>query len=587
MEDSYLQAEALGGETIEYVKVQNATFREKFGEKSREIRDEVAGYYSSKRILSVKVTEKGIMQSYLKGSTYSLDLNGKTLYSTDKIIFWFDADDSGERYAVFETGGSDTGTLTVFNGGETIERTDGTFEGILFTPRSYYLVKTFAEEKPVDGGEPNSHRVILDGKIVFGTGLGPEDFITISGSMGQAFIEVGNWSKTRVYRGPIDEPEHWKLEREAEFPIAALGVRDGKSWYLDQKSNGRLLCDGEVIVEPEKTVESALLLDQGILAIHLEDARAVPVLYDFDGNRLERFDFQVPMGVNSLDSMGETAVLSAESFGIRSSLYRLDGNELTEVEEIRLIDVSVEDRWADSSGTGVHYFEVKKKGDSPAGAIVYGYGGFNIPVEPRFFPLFAYLLNHGVAVVVCNLRGGSEYGEEWHLSGIREKKQNVFDDFRAIVSDIRKEGLRVVTYGVSNGGLLAGVSLTQFPELLCGVVIGNPVLDMMRYHRLSVGRYWVPEFGDPDNPTDRGFLLKYSPYHNLSHTDYPDTLIYSRLKDDRVHPAHAIKFHMRMSENSGNSYLRINTEGGHIGITADQMVEEISDIGSFVMSCLS
>ncbi len=127
--------------------------------------------------------------------------------------------------------------------------------------------------------------------------------------------------------------------------------------------------------------------------------------------------------------------------------------------------------------------------------------------------------------------------------------------------------------------------MTQTPDLLSKAVIGNPVLDMLRFHRMSVGKYWTTEYGDPDRKEDAEYLGKYSPYHNIrTGSKYPPTLIYTRLRDDRVHPAHAIKFHMALSKESPSAYLRVNTTGGHIGLTSDDMVRELSDICAFILS---
>ena len=316
------------------------------------------------------------------------------------------------------------------------------------------------------------------------------------------------------------------------------------------------------------------------------DAKAVPVLYDYEGRRLKTFHMEKPMGLKDLDSDCKRAVLAMESFGIPYSQFVLKGDELANTEELEIVPVNVSDRFADSSGTKAHYFMVKPDGDGSDGMLAYGYGGFNIPVVPTYYPIFAYLLSRGVGLAVANLRGGNEYGEDWHRDGMLLKKQNVFNDFQSVIKELRQGGSRVVAFGVSNGGLLVGATLTQAPEILDGAVIGNPVLDMMRFHKMSVGKFWVPEFGNPEIPGDAEYLARYSPYHNIADRKYPDTLIYTRLNDDRVHPAHAIKFHIKLKEKLPGANLRASQGGGHIGLTAEESVSEISDICAFVLKCL-
>jgi len=164
----------------------------------------------------------------------------------------------------------------------------------------------------------------------------------------------------------------------------------------------------------------------------------------------------------------------------------------------------------------------------------------------------------------------------------------VFDDFMAAIEYFRKKRARVVATGRSNGGLLVGAVLTQRPELLDGALIGYPVLDMLRFHKLYIGRAWVPEYGDPDNPKDAEFLRKYSPYHNISkEKKYPPTLVYTGLHDDRVHPAHALKFVARLKEVGAPVYLRVETVSGHAGASPEIRLKEYSDTLAFVYKVLN
>lgn len=586
MDDPYIEMENLDGKVLEYVKRSNEEFRSRFGNPPKDLKEEIRKYHGSKKVLSVKVTEKGILSSYIEDGRYVLALEGEILYSTENVIFWIDSDNTGRKIAVFDTPGSDRGTLTVMEDGRTKEKMDGSYNGIVFFGESYYTIRTFLDEPPEEGAEVNSHRVLLGDRVVFGSGLGPGDFISLSESNGTAFAVVGDWLKSRVYSGPVDQPEKWELVKECDFPVVPLGVKDGKSYFFEENDMGRVTSGDQVIFESNIPLESAVLVEEGILAVGLQDAKVLPILYDFHGNRLKDFPLSIPMGLRDIDSDGKVAVLALESFGVKYALFRYGVKKLELVSENSLLVLDVAEHFVESNGAKIHFFRISGPEPETGKAVVYGYGGFNIPVTPMFFPLFAYLLNHGVTVVVTNLRGGSEYGREWHQSGIREKKMNVFDDFRSVIKSLKDQGIETVAYGVSNGGLLVGEAVTHFPELLKGAVIGNPVLDMMRFHRMSVGRFWVSEYGDPDVPGDAEFLIRYSPYHNIRDIDYPKTMIYTRFKDDRVHPAHAIKFHRAMRDKSGEAYLRVNTTGGHIGISPEEMVSEISDICIFILSAL-
>jgi prolyl oligopeptidase len=170
---------------------------------------------------------------------------------------------------------------------------------------------------------------------------------------------------------------------------------------------------------------------------------------------------------------------------------------------------------------------------------------------------------------------------------MREKKPNVFDDYLAILAELKRKGMDVVGLGGSNGGLLMGATMNARPDLFSGVLIGYPVLDMMAYHRLLLGKAWVPEYGDPDNPRDRKFLMKYSPYHNiLSGRKYPPVFIYTGLKDDRVHPSHAFKFHAKLKETGANVALRVETKSGHSGTTPETRIRETADKLAFAYQSL-
>lgn len=225
-----------------------------------------------------------------------------------------------------------------------------------------------------------------------------------------------------------------------------------------------------------------------------------------------------------------------------------------------------------SDGTKIPYTVTARRDvleAGPAPTIQYGYGGFEIPVLPNYSGTLGKMwLERGGVYVSTNIRGGGEYGPAWHQAGLKGRRQLIYDDFQAISEDLIERGItspdRLGIYGGSNGGLLMGVTMNQRPDLYGAVAIGVPLLDMLRYDRLLAGASWVGEYGDPDNPEERPFLERISPYHNLAEdADYPRPFIFTSTKDDRVHPGHARKFG-RLMEEYGHPFLYYeNIEGGH------------------------
>ncbi len=237
-------------------------------------------------------------------------------------------------------------------------------------------------------------------------------------------------------------------------------------------------------------------------------------------------------------------------------------------------DVRVEQRWAQSAdGTNVPYFiaarrDVLESGDAPV--MLFGYGGFHIPVLPRHRPIHGKLwIDHGGVYVIANIRGGGEFGAAWHEAALKQGRQNAFDDFYAVAESLVADGVtrpeRIGIWGASNGGLLTAVALTQRPELFGAVISEVPVIDMLRYTKLG-GRDWIDEYGDPEHPEEGSFLRSISPYHNVREdADYPPVLLVSSSMDDVVHAGHARKLVARLQEVGADVLYYEATEGGHAG----------------------
>ncbi len=249
-----------------------------------------------------------------------------------------------------------------------------------------------------------------------------------------------------------------------------------------------------------------------------------------------------------------------------------------------------------TDGTRIPYFVVHEKGLAPSGdhpTLLYGYGGFEISMEPAYNPVQgkSWIENGGV-YVVANIRGGGEFGPAWHRAGRKENRQRAYDDFIAVAEDLIARKItspeHLGIYGHSNGGLLVGAVLMQRPELFGAAVAAVPLLDMKRYNKLLAGASWMAEYGNPDLPEEWAYISKYSPYQNVREdAEYPRPLFVTTTRDDRVHPAHARKMAAKM-EGMGHPVLYFeNTEGGHGSrITHEQQAKTNAVVYTYLLSQL-
>jgi prolyl oligopeptidase len=244
-------------------------------------------------------------------------------------------------------------------------------------------------------------------------------------------------------------------------------------------------------------------------------------------------------------------------------------------------------------GTKVPMFIVHKKGLQLNGnnpTFLYAYGGFNISLTPSFSASRMLWLENGGIFAMPNLRGGGEYGEKWHKAGTRENKQNVFDDFIAAAEYLKKEKYtstnKLAIMGGSNGGLLVGATMTQRPDIAKVAIPAVGVLDMLRFHKFTIGWAWVGDYGSADTVSHFPYLYKYSPLHNIKEgVTYPSTMVTTADHDDRVVPAHSFKFISTLQEKGApvNPYLiRVDVKAGHgAGKSTAMQISEWADIWSF------
>jgi len=575
-------------------------------------------YWSFPYTLQVRTSRDGhfALQRYLRDfaiSKIDSDGNASKLVSSrdlgkDVVIQRFNVSDEGDKLAFsYSFAGSDEGFCRIASvkTGEVLDELKGQIDDVvMLSDGRYYYGNFYATGKTPDGIEAPAVRVFLrnDGEdeMVFGKGLPTSHFASLRKSQQspEALLTVSQgWTRSDVYAGRLEKPETWALlYGKGDFISWPIDYVNGRCFVasFDGEGMGRVLAiDGngkieEIIGEQSYPLQGAAIAKNRIVANYLVNASSIIRFFGLNGSEKGQIKPTPPGILGQLESNGAQCVFTYESFLIPYRIYLLDGEKLTILasKEIRG-DFAVEDLWVKSKdGTPIHVFRVGKRNSSLKKALVWGYGGFSIALTPSFHPDVMPFVEDGGAFIVTNLRGGNEFGEKWHREGMREKKQNVFDDFLAVLKYLRQNGSRTVGYGRSNGGLLIGTTLTQHPEFLDGALIGYPVLDMLRFDKLFIGRAWVPEYGDPHEPKDAEFLLKYSPYHNVGRKKYPSIMLFTGMHDDRVHPAHAFKFAAKLEEVGASPLLRVETKSGHSGATPMTKIVEYAEIMAFVYKTL-
>jgi prolyl oligopeptidase len=363
----------------------------------------------------------------------------------------------------------------------------------------------------------------------------------------------------------------------------------------------------EILPQGKDKLEALAIVNRKLVSLGLHNASSRVEQYALDGRAL---------GEVALPTLGSVVGLSGEpdddemflgftSFTYPATPFRYDFKtrvlapfEKTTTKVDRAAYEVEQAFYPSKDGTKVSMFLVHKKGlakDGQRPTLLYGYGGFNISLTPAYRSSSFVWLDRGGILAVANLRGGGEYGEDWHQAGMLEKKQNVFDDFIAAAEWLAGSGWtkreKVAIEGGSNGGLLVGAVMTQRPELFGAVVCEVPVADMLRYHRFTVGRFWIPEYGSADDPKQFPVLYRYSPLHNVKDgVAYPPTLVTTADTDDRVAPGMAKKFAARLQAAQGGRQpilIRVETKAGHgAGKPISKQIDEQADLYRFLLKAL-
>jgi prolyl oligopeptidase len=482
----------------------------------------------------------------------------------------------------------------------------------------------------VPAGEDKYHRHICFHRLgtnpdkdpkIFGAGRDLKDWPSVALSPDGRWlgIEVSQgWAKSELFL--IDTKSKAKQAvpvvtgREALYSLAEVlndrlyvvsneGAPRYRVFAVDPKKPAREHWK-EVIPEGKDTLEGISFVGGKLAASYLVDAASRVRIFDVDGklqNELTLPGLGSATGVRGQPERSELFYAFA-SFLTPTVIFRHDlatgqsgvWQKLpTPIDpagfEVRQV------RYRSKDGTQVPMFLVHKKGlpqDGRNPTLLYGYGGFNISLTPGFTAYAGPFLERGGVYAVANLRGGGEYGEDWHQAGMLGRKQNVFDDFIAAAEFLIAQKItssdRLAISGRSNGGLLIGATITQRPDLFKAAISGVPLLDMLRYHKFRIAQLWIPEYGSPEVAEQFKWLAAYSPYHRVKDgTDYPATLIFTAESDTRVDPMHARKMTARLQAattgKKGPVLLRLEGKAGHgAGKPLAKVIEQYTDEMAFL-----
>ncbi len=576
-----------------------------------------------------------------------LDVNQLAADGTVALDWWYASDDG--KYVAYGTspGGSEISTLRVVETAtgrllpDTIGRTRAA--SLAWKPdNSGFFYTRYPNKGEVPEGEEVYHRRVFYHQLgsdsaadplIFGAGRDPEAWPNVHLSEDGRWlliIEEQGWTKTEMFlqdltaNDPASKKPPIKITTGKDFHYTADFFR-GKLYITTNEGAPRyrvFVADAvhpdrehwkEIISQTDAVLQGASVTGGKLLAQYERNATSELKLFNLEGKKLA--DIPLPALGSVLAASGRydrnEIFYGFQSFTVPPSIYRAD---LTSVEATGVkstlwakvdapsIDPSaydVQQVWyASKDGTKIPMFIVGKKGIEKNGknpTLLTGYGGFNVSLTPTFNRGVYLWLEHGGVYAVANLRGGAEFGEEWHRAGMLDKKQNVFDDFIAaseyLIGQRYTDKDHLAISGGSNGGLLMGAMITQRPDLFRAVVCQVPLLDMLRYQNFQIAKLWIPEYGSADDPQQFNWLYAYSPYQHVKPgQEYPAILFMTGDTDTRVDPMHAKKMAALMQAEAKNGaskerpiLLRIETKAGHgQGKPITKQIEESTDMYSFL-----
>jgi prolyl oligopeptidase len=357
-----------------------------------------------------------------------------------------------------------------------------------------------------------------------------------------------------------------------------------------------------LIPESDHVLENVYVTKSGLIVKYMIDVRSALFVYNFSGKREQEIQLPVTGNIISVQTTPDKDEFyySIVSYTFPARIYKSSVNHLKselyfkpaiKFDSDNFVTKQVFYYSKDSTKIPMfitHRKDLQLNGDNPC--FLFGYGGFNISYTPEFRVDRSVFLENGGIYCVANIRGGGEYGKRWHNAGRQLNKQNVFNDFIAAAEYLIKEKYtnthKLAIHGRSNGGLLAAACLTQRPDLFKVVIPQVGVLDMLKFHKFTIGWAWVGDYGSSENKEHFEYLLKYSPVHNVKPNHYPATLVVTADHDDRVVPAHSYKFIAQLQDkqlSDNPALIRIDTNGGHgSGKPLAMQIDEYGDMWSFV-----
>ncbi len=398
---------------------------------------------------------------------------------------------------------------------------------------------------------------------------------------------VGNVGSVFYFVTDLDAPRQRLIAIDVERP-------DRASWI-------------EVLPEGDDVLQSAWLIAGRLVTRYLKDAHSRIRIFDLDGTPERELELPTLGSVGGVSGKpdGNEMFYSFTSYLYPTTVFRYDfrtgesGVFRRPTVDFDPSEYATEQVFYSSKdGTRVPMFITHRRGlelDGLNPTLLYGYGGFNISLTPSFSISNLVWLEMGGVYAVANLRGGGEYGDDWHQAGMKQNKQNVFDDFIAAAEYLVDRGYtsseRLAIAGGSNGGLLVGAAMTQRPELFGATLPAVGVMDMLRYHKFTIGWAWASDYGSSDDAEGFDYLYAYSPYHNLTpDTCYPPTLVTTADHDDRVVPGHSFKFAARLQESQACEnpvLIRVETKAGHgAGKPTSKRIAEAADRWAFLVKTL-
>ena len=476
----------------------------------------------------------------------------------------------------------------------------------------------YSRHNPMVGSRVFYHEMGTDpseDREIFGEGFGPQSGI------GAGITEDGRYLAIVVFHGSAGQKsEIYYKDLEKDGPIVPL-VNDIDARFTPHYAEGRVFLETnwkaprgrilvldmeqperenwkEIIPESDNVIRGVSLAGGYLFVNYMEDVVSRIKVYQPDGDFEREIAFSTLGTVSGMIGRWERneAFFVFTSFHVPTRIYRYDirRDEKKIWEKLNVpVDtdqIEVKQVWYESSdGTEIPMFIVHRKGlelDGNNPTLLSGYGGFNVSLTPGFRSTGVLWTERGGVYAIPNLRGGGEFGEEWHKAGMLDRKQNVFDDFIAAAEYLIDKGYtsssKLAIRGGSNGGLLVGAALVQRPELYQAVVCTYPLLDMLRFHQFLLGKFWVSEYGSAENKEQFEFLYEYSPYHNVAKgEEYPSTLFITGDSDTRVAPLHARKMTamLQWANSSDNPILLLyDTKAGHSGgKPVDKQIEDTAD----------